>query len=68
MCIGEMEEGEGSSIHEKEVEGQNTKISNAETESNGRKGRGEKETLVETVRIMKIEVKSYKEYNFRLMR
>jgi hypothetical protein len=38
-----MEEGEGSSSHDKEVEGQNTRVGNAETKSNGRKGKGEKE-------------------------
>jgi hypothetical protein len=68
MCIEEMEEGEGASSHDKEVEGQNTIIGNAETESNRCKGRGEKETLLETVRSLKIEVQSYKEGNERLMR
>jgi hypothetical protein len=68
MCIEEMEEGEGASSHDKEVEGQNTRIGNAETESNGCKGRGEQETLLETVKSLKIEVQSYKEDNERLMR
>jgi hypothetical protein len=49
-------------------EGQNTRVGNAETESNGHKGRGEKETLIETVRSLKIEVQSYKVDNERLMR
>jgi hypothetical protein len=31
-------------------------VGNAETESNGHKGRGEKETLIETVRSLRIEV------------
>jgi hypothetical protein len=50
MCIEEMEEGEGASSHDKEAEGQNTRVGNAETESNGHKGRGEQETLIETVK------------------
>jgi FtsZ-binding cell division protein ZapB len=68
MCIEEMEEGEGASSHDKEVKGQNTKFGNAEIESNGRKGKGKQETLIETIRILKMEVQSYKEDNERLMR
>jgi hypothetical protein len=68
MCIEEMEEGEGASNHDKEAEGQNTRIGNVETESNGRKGRGEQETLLETVKSLKIEVQSYKADNERMMR
>jgi hypothetical protein len=41
MCIEEMEEGEGASSHEQEVEGQNTRVGNVETKSNGHKGKGE---------------------------
>jgi hypothetical protein len=36
--------------------------------SNGHRSRGEQETLIETVRSLKIEVQSYKEDNERLMR
>jgi hypothetical protein len=68
MHIEEMGEGEGASSHEKEAEGHNTIIGNAETESNGHKEKGEHETLIETVRILKMEVQSYKEDNDRLMR
>jgi hypothetical protein len=68
MCIEEMEEGKGASNHDKEAEGQNTRVSNAETESNGHKGKGEQETLIEMVRILKMEVQSYKVDNKRLMR
>jgi hypothetical protein len=68
MCIEKMEEGEGASHHDKEVEGQNTRVGNAETESNEHKEKGEKETLIETVRSLKMEVQSYKEDNERLMR
>jgi hypothetical protein len=56
MCIEEMEEGEGASSHDKEAEGQNTIVGNAETESNGRKGKGEHEMLIEMVRILKMKV------------
>jgi hypothetical protein len=56
MRIEEMEEGKGASNHDKEAEGQNTRVGNAETESNGCKGKGEQETLLETVRILKMEV------------
>jgi hypothetical protein len=68
MQIREMEEGEGASNHDKEAKGQNIIVGNAETKSNEHKGRGEKETLIETVRSLKIEVQSYKEDNVRLMR
>jgi hypothetical protein len=68
MRIEEMEEGEGASSHDKEVEGLNTRIGNVETDSNGCKERGEEETLIETVKILKIEVQRYKEDNERLMR
>jgi hypothetical protein len=54
MRIEDMEEDKGASSHDKEVKGQNTKVGNAMTESNGRKGKGEKETLIETVKILKI--------------
>ena len=67
MRIEEMEEGEGASSHDKEDEGQNIGVGNAEIESNGHKDRGEHETLLETVRSLKIEVQSYKEDNERLM-
>jgi hypothetical protein len=68
MCIEEMEEGEGSSGHDKEAKGQNTRVGNVEIESNGHKGKGEKETLIETVRSLKMEVQSYKTDKERLMR
>jgi hypothetical protein len=68
MPIEEMEEGEGASSHDKEVEGLNTRIGNVETDSNGCKERGEEETLIETVKSLKIEVQRYKEDNERLMR
>jgi hypothetical protein len=68
MHIEEMEEGEGASSHDKEAEGQNTRVGNAETESDGHKGKGEQETLIETVRSLKMEVQSYKADNERLMR
>ena len=51
-----MEEGEGASIHDNEAKGQNTIVGNAETDSNGHKGKGEKETLIEMVRSLKMEV------------
>jgi hypothetical protein len=38
MHIEEMEEREGSSNHNKEVEGKNTRIGSVEIKSNGRKG------------------------------
>jgi hypothetical protein len=41
MRIEKMEEGEGAFSHEKEAKGQNTRVGNAETESNGRKGKEE---------------------------
>jgi len=68
MCIEEMEEGKGASSHEKEAKGQNTRIGNGETKSNGCKEKGDQETLIEMVRILKIEVQSYKEDNEKLMR
>jgi hypothetical protein len=68
MRIEEMEEGEGASSHEKEVEGYNTRISNAETESNGNNEKGDQEMLIEMVRSLKMEVQSYKADNERLMR
>jgi hypothetical protein len=68
MCIEEMEEGEGASSHNKEVEGQNTRVGNAEIECNGCKGKEEQETVIETVRSMKMELQSYKENIERLMR
>jgi hypothetical protein len=63
-----MEEGEGASSHDKEAKVQNIRVGNAETKSNRKKARGKKETLIETVRSLKIEVKSYKVDNERLMR
>ena len=55
-----MEEGEVSFSHVKEAKGENISVGNAETESNGHKGRGEKETLIEIVRSLMIEVQRYK--------
>jgi hypothetical protein len=46
----------------------NTRVGNAEMESNRHKGRGDQETLIETIRSLKIEVQSYKEDNERLTR
>jgi hypothetical protein len=68
MHIEEMEEGEGSPRNDKEVEVQNTRVGNVEIESNGCIEKGEKETLIEMVRSLKMEVQSYKEDNERLMR
>jgi hypothetical protein len=45
MCIEEMEEGKGASSHDKETEGQNTRVGNAKTDSNGHNGKGEKEMV-----------------------
>jgi hypothetical protein len=55
-----MEEVEGASSNDKEAEGQNTRVGNAKTDSNGRKGKGEQETLIEMVRSLKMEGQSYK--------
>jgi hypothetical protein len=41
MHIEEMEEGEGASSHDKEAQGQNNIVGNAEIEFNGCKGKGE---------------------------
>jgi hypothetical protein len=60
MHIQEMEVGEGAYSHDKEAKGKNISVGNAETESNGHQGREEKETLLETVRSLMIEVQSYK--------
>jgi hypothetical protein len=68
MRIEEMEEDKGASSHDKEVEGQDTRVGNVETESNGHKGKGEQEALIEMVRSLKMEVHRYKEDNERLMR
>ena len=68
MHIEKMEEVQGASNHDKEAEGQNTRVGNAETESNGRKEKGEWETLIEMVRSLKMEVQRYKADNERLMR
>jgi len=65
MHIEEMEVGEGSSSHDKEAEGQNISVGNVETESSRHKGRGEKQTLIETMRSLKIEVQNYKADNER---
>jgi hypothetical protein len=46
MCIQEMEEEEESSSLDKEAQGQNIIVGNAETKSKGHKGRGEQETLI----------------------
>jgi len=63
-----MEEGVGPFSHGKEAKGQNFSVGNAETWSNGHKSKGEQETSIETMRILRIEVNSYKAYNERLMR
>jgi hypothetical protein len=49
-----MEEGEGASSHGKEFEGHIIRVGNVEKESNGNKGQGEKETLINNVRNLKI--------------
>ena len=51
-----MEEGEGDSNHDKYSKGQNISVGKVETKSNIHKGRGEQNTLIETVRSLKIEV------------
>jgi len=56
MHIEEIELVRGASSHDKEAKGQNTRVGNAETDSNGRKEKGEHETLIETVRSLKMEV------------
>jgi hypothetical protein len=68
MCIEEMEEGEGAFSHDMEVEGHNTRVGNAETDSNGCKEKGKQETLIKIARSLNMEVQSYKAYNERLMR
>jgi hypothetical protein len=68
MRIEEMKEGKGASSHDKGAEDQNTRVGNAEIDSNGCKGKGEQEMLIETVRSLKMEVHSYKENNERPMR
>jgi hypothetical protein len=60
MRIEEMEEGEGASSHDKEAEGQNTRVGNAEIESNGCKEKEKQETLIEMVRSLKMEMQSCK--------
>jgi hypothetical protein len=61
--IWDMEGKEGAFSHEKEAKGKNICVGNAETKSNGHRSRGEQETLIKIVRILRIEVQSYKENN-----
>jgi hypothetical protein len=63
-----MEEREGDYNHYKEAKGQNIRVGNVDTKSNGHNDRGEKETLIETIRSLKTKVQSYKEDNVRLTR
>jgi hypothetical protein len=63
-----MEEREGAFSHEKEAKVQNISVGDAETKSNGHKNRGEQETLIETVKILRIEVQSYKPSNENMVR
>jgi hypothetical protein len=52
--IEEMEEGEGAFSHDRGSKGQNINVGNAETKSNGHRGRGEEETLIEIMRSLRI--------------
>jgi hypothetical protein len=60
MNILEMEEGEGASRCERESKGQNFSVGNAKMKSNGHRSLGENETLIDTMRSLRIEVQSYK--------
>jgi hypothetical protein len=60
MQIWKMEEGEGAFSNEREAKGNNFSVGNVETESNGHKSIVEPETLIDTMRSLKLEVQSYK--------
>jgi hypothetical protein len=64
----DMEDAQGSYIHEDEVKGLHVSMGNVETKSNGHRSRVEPIELVETMRSLQKEVKSYREYNERMMR
>ena len=59
-----MENAQGSYNHEKEIRGLHVNMGNAETESNGRRGRQEPVTM----RSLQREVQSYREYNENIMK
>jgi hypothetical protein len=68
MRTRDMEDAQGSYIHEEEVKGLHVNMGNAETESNGHRSRVEPVELVETMRSLQKEVQSYREDNERMMR
>jgi hypothetical protein len=56
MRTRDMEDSQGSYNHEEEVIGLHVSMGNAETESNGHRGRVEPVELVETMRSLQKEV------------
>ena len=54
--------------HEKYAMGENFRIGNAETESNGRRFQDTPPDFVGTMRSLKVEIQSYRAYNKRLIK
>jgi hypothetical protein len=63
-----MHDGQGGFIHEREAKIQHINVSNAETESNGHTSRLEPTEWVETTRSLRMEVKSYRVDNEKIMK
>jgi hypothetical protein len=61
MQIWDMEEEDRAFSREREAKGQNISVGNVETQSNGHESIVEPEILIDIVRILGIEVQSYKE-------
>jgi hypothetical protein len=68
MMTRDMEDAQGSCIHEEEVRGIHVSIGNAKTKSSGHTSGVEPMELIETMRILHKEVKMYIEYNERMIR
>jgi hypothetical protein len=69
MMTRDMKYAQGTYNHEEEVNGININLGNVEIESNGhREGKAKNIELVETMRIPKREVLSYKADNERIIR
>jgi len=63
-----MEDAQKDYSHEREAIGQNINFDNEETKSNGCSSRVEPIELIETMRSLRLEVKSYKANNDKIMR
>ena len=68
MRIDDMDDAQDTYEFEEDAMGENVRVGNAETESNGRRFQDTPQDIAATMRILRVELKSCRENNNRIIK